>query len=328
MMGRKGSMDFNELRDFCRDLADEIREVVRPYLGRPEARLMTGRGSSGDSTFSIDERAERVVEERMEQAEGLAYFSEDRGLVRVGGERWVLVVDPIDGTRPAAAGLEACCVSIAAAPLGDRDPSSLTLGDVSYGIIRELKGDASFEAVKGEGAEFREGGVLRRMEPVPHDDISTLFWTIGFRGRPALPLVTVLEELIDASSVDGSLFDLGSATYCITRLLTGQMDAYVDVGDRMLREVPELEEHFRRIGHGNVLNNSSYDLAAAYLLARETGIAISDAYGRDLAGYPLLVSGRDGQLSCIAAVSQGLLRHLVSIVDRGIEKLRACYRQQ
>lgn len=327
-MERKMYMELEPLRFFCLELAEEIRNTVRPHLGSSEARFMAGRGRSGDSTFSIDEWAEKVVECRLEEAEELAYFSEDRGLVRRGEERWIMVVDPIDGTRPAAAGLEACCVSIAVAPLENRDPSSLTLGDVIYGLIREIKNDALFEAVKGGGAEYRVEGIPKEMRPVPHEDLSTLFWTIGFRGRPALPLVMALEELIDISSVDGGIFDLGSATYCITRLLTGQMDAYVDIGDRMLRDLPELEEHFRRIGHGHVLNNSSYDLAAVHLLAKETGLAISDAYGRDLKGYPLLASGREGQLSCIAAVSEVLLRRLVEMVDRGMDRLRSCYRSR
>ena len=39
-----------------------------------------------------------------ERAPGIAFYSEDRGLVAPAGEpEWVLVVDPIDGTRPAMA---------------------------------------------------------------------------------------------------------------------------------------------------------------------------------------------------------------------------------
>ena len=49
---------------------------------------------------------------------------------------------------------------------------------------------------------------------------------LGFRGRPAGPLVTVLGELIDASSVGGAVFDLGSAAFDLTRIATGQLDAY------------------------------------------------------------------------------------------------------
>ncbi len=323
MKGKGRSMELTEVVEICRKLAEEIRRLVRPRLGMKASRNMEGRGASGDSTFSIDEDAERLLEERLGEHPSLAFFSEDRGLVGVEGAEWVLVVDPIDGTRPAAAGLEACCVSVAVAPLRPGGRETATLGDVVYGLIVEIKNEARFEAWRGGGAAMYLEGERREITIHPHHDLSTLFWTLGFRGRPALPTVLVLEELIDTSSVDGGLFDLGSATFCITRLLTGQLDAYVDVGDRMLREVPELEEMFLRVGHGHPLNNSSYDLAAANLIAREAGLAISDAFGRPLEDYPLLLSGRAGQLSCVAAVCPQLHAAILECVERGMRRMRS-----
>ncbi|MGQ9476323.1 MAG: inositol monophosphatase family protein [Actinomycetota bacterium] len=318
-------MELREVEDICRELAEDIRDLVRPRLGMKASRTMKGRGASGDSTFSIDEDAERFLEARIGECPGLAFYSEDRGLVGEEDAEWVLVVDPIDGTRPAAAGLEACCVSMAAAPLRGGGKESATLGDVVYGLVREIKNEAWFEARRGGGAAMYLEGKRRDIVIHPHHDLSTLFWTLGFRGRPAMPTVLVLEELIDTSSVDGGLFDLGSATFCITRLLTGQLDAYVDVGDRMLREVPELEEMFLRVGHGHPLNNSSYDLAAVALIARESGLVITDAFGRPLEGYPLLLSGRTGQLSCVAAVSPDLHAAILECIERGMRRMRAHY---
>jgi len=318
-------MHLDEVMEICRDLSSEIREMVRPHLGEKAAREMQGRGASGDSTFAIDEVAEKRVEKRLEHIPEIAYFSEDRGLMGKDEAAWVLVVDPIDGTRPAAAGFEACCVSIAVAPYHPEEKPGPTHGDVVYGLLQEIKNDAWFEAERGKGCRMYVEGEQREPVILPHDDISTLFWTLGFRGRPALPTVLVLEDLIDRSSVDGGIFDLGSATYCITRLLTGQLDAYVDVGDRMIREAPEVEEMFLRAGHGHVLNNSSYDLAAAGLIAREAGLAIGDAFGATLDSYPLLASGRAGQLSCVAAVNPELLGTLIAAIDAGMERMRAHY---
>jgi myo-inositol-1(or 4)-monophosphatase len=318
-------MHLEEVVEICRDLSSEVRELVRPHLGKKSAREMQGRGASGDSTFAIDEVAEKRIESRLDDIPELIYFSEDRGLVGAEEAKWVLVVDPIDGTRPAAAGFEACCVSIAVAPYRPEERPHPTHGDIVYGLLQEIKNDAWFEAERGKGCRMFIDGEER--EPVirPHEDMTTLFWTLGFRGRPALPTILVLEELIDRSSVDGGIFDLGSATYCITRLLTGQLDAYVDVGDRMIRETPQVEEMFLRAGHGHVLNNSSYDLAAAGLIAREAGLAVGDAFGASLDAYPLLASGKEGQLSCIAAVTPELMRMLVVEVDAGIQRMRAHY---
>ncbi len=109
-------MRLEEVIEICRDLGDEVREMVRPHLGEKPAREMQGRGASGDSTFAIDEVAE---EQGGEQAGGASPGWPISPRTAVWWARmkrsWVLVVDPIDGTRPAAAGLEACCVSIAVA---------------------------------------------------------------------------------------------------------------------------------------------------------------------------------------------------------------------
>ena len=73
----------------------------------------------GDVTFAIDAEAEAFLEGWVAaNAPGVAFYSEDRGMVSPGGApEFVLVVDPIDGTRPALAGLEAACTSVALAPL-------------------------------------------------------------------------------------------------------------------------------------------------------------------------------------------------------------------
>ena len=50
------------------------------------------------------------------------------------------------------AGLESCCVSVAAAPLGDGNP---TMGDVTAACVAEIKTDGMFVAERGAGLEIR-----------------------------------------------------------------------------------------------------------------------------------------------------------------------------
>ena len=57
----------------------------------------------------------------------------------------------------------------------------------------------------------------------------------------------------------------------MTRIATGQLDAYVEPGPRMVADVPGMREEFERVGGGAVLNNSPYDLAAAVLCLEEAG---------------------------------------------------------
>ena len=51
-------------------------------------------------------------------------------------------------------------------------------------------------------------------------------------------IAEVIGELIDASSVGGGTFDLGSATFDMTRVVTGQLDAYVEPGPRLIVDDP------------------------------------------------------------------------------------------
>jgi myo-inositol-1(or 4)-monophosphatase len=301
------------------ELALALREEVLPMLGRHEGREHApadgaGRGAGGDITFAIDERAEAFMERFLaSRAPEVAFYSEDRGLVSPGGDaEWVLVVDPIDGTRPAMAGLESACVSVALAPLDDEP----TMGDVEAGCVVEIKSGAAFRARRGDGVD-PQPSLSRNRDP------ERMFWSYGLRGRPARAVAEVLGELIDASSVRGATFELGSATFDMTRVATGQLDAYVEPGPRMVAELPDVRAEFERVGGGAILNNSPYDLAAAALCLTEAGAVVTDAYGRSLADRPLLGSGAEYQLSCVAAANQELHGAICTQIDAGMERLAA-----
>jgi myo-inositol-1(or 4)-monophosphatase len=304
-------------RALCSDLALALRAELIGQLGAHHGRDHVGadggRGESGDVTFAIDERAESLMESFLaERAPDVAFYSEDRGMVTPAGHdpSWVLIVDPIDGTRPALAGFESACVSVAAAKL-EGEP---TMGDVAIGCIVEIKSGAAFVAERGAG-----------LDPVPQLSANTrlerMFWTYGLRGRPARQTIEVLAELIDASSVGGATFDLGSATYDMTRIATGQLDAYVEPGPRMVADLPGMRAEFERVGEGAVLNNSPYDLAAAALCLEEAGAVVTDAYGVPLASRPLLGSGADFQISCITASNRELHAKICAAIEAGIERL-------
>jgi myo-inositol-1(or 4)-monophosphatase len=305
-----------------RDLAVAIRERVAPALGSHAGRDHASRGGGGDVTFAIDADAERFMECFLaERAPDVAFYSEDRGLVlpqAVDGSsaarpRTVLVVDPVDGTRPALAGLESCCVCVAAAPFGG-EPS---MGDVDVGCVVEIRSGAVFLAQRGRGLLDAPAVALSRT-----DRLDRMFWAYGFRGRPARALAEVIGDLIDESSVGGGTFDLGSAAYDMTRVLTGQLDAYVEPGPRMVDEIPGMRAEFERVGRGSVLNNSPYDLAAPALCLAEGGAIVTDATGATLDERPLLGSGAEFQMSVVASANASLHERILAAIEAGIERLR------
>lgn len=298
------------------NLARSLRQAVLPELGSHAGRVELGEGAGGDVTFSVDEVAERTLAQFVaEHASRYAFYSEDRGLVAPdGGETHVLVVDPIDGTRPAMAGLESACVAIALAPL-DGDPR---MSDVEVGCVLEIKSGDWFLARRGEGVIGTRATSLSRTT-----DIGSMFWAYGFRGRPARATAELLAELIDASSVGGGTFELGSQAFAMTRVVTGQLDAVIEVGSRMIDEVPGMQEAFLRVGRGAILNNSPYDLAAAWLCLVEAGGVVTDGWGRPLDDHPLLGTGHDFQMSSISSANPDLHAQLLREVNDGIARLRA-----
>jgi myo-inositol-1(or 4)-monophosphatase len=190
---------------------------------------------------------------------------------------------------------------------------------VVAGVVVELKSGQTFVAERG-------GGLEPSANLSPNAELGRMLWTYGLRGRPVRALMTVLEELVDVSSVGGASFDLGSATFDMTRIATGQLDAYVEPGPRIVEDVPGMLEEFKRVGRGAVLNNTPYDLAAAVLCLEEAGAVVTDAYGHSLADRPLLGSSHEFQMSCVTAANAELHAAICSALDAGVERLRAATR--
>jgi myo-inositol-1(or 4)-monophosphatase len=287
-----------------------VRETVVPALAEPGARTAVGVAPGGDVTMAIDEIAEQVVERMCADAGDIAFYSEDRGYVEFGTPRAILIVDPIDGTRPAAAGLESCCVSIGVVP----PALDATLGAVGFGVVHEIKSGTRFVARRGEP-------LVGRLST--NTDLSALFWTAGLRCRPALPVTVVLEELIDGSSMRGGYFDLGSATFNMTRIVTGQLDAYVDVGRHLVDTFPQLESTFRAVGGGAVGTNFPYDVAAAALIVEAAGGVVTRPDGSSIADHPAVGSGDGYGIAVIASASAALHEQLLAAVARGVDRLGA-----
>jgi myo-inositol-1(or 4)-monophosphatase len=305
------------MRDLVRELALALRERVAPQVGSHAARAHAGDAAGGDVTFAIDADAEELLHSFLaERAPEVAFYSEDAGLVVPSGAtpRHVLVVDPVDGTRPALAGLESCCVSVAAAPYGE----DVTMADVTVGCCVEIPSGRVFLAERGDG--LVEGGPARLSA---NERLDRMFWTFGFRGRPARPLTEVLGDLIDASSVGGASFDLGSACFDTMCVVDGRLDAYVEPGPLLVERVPGMREEFERVGGGAVLNNSPYDLAAAALIASEAGAVVTDAAGEPFDERPLLGSGAEFQMSVAIASNRALHEQLVNEVANGLARLGA-----
>ena len=232
----------------------------------------------------------------------------------------MLVIDPIDGTRPAVAGFEQCVVSVALA----RYTPNVTLGDVRFGCIAELKLDDIFFAERGRGAVwYGADGQVKPAQPLPITDMRRAPISFEVAARPFEYLGLMLGDVVDSASLTGGCFLFNSTAYSLTRLMTGQLAACLDVGNRMMRDVPATVPRFLELGAGKVIGLFTYDIAAAALIASEAGAVVTDAYGRDFTGTPLLDTSRENVQSICAASTAELHAALIAAIDAGSARLAA-----
>jgi myo-inositol-1(or 4)-monophosphatase len=304
------------MRSLVHGLARHVRERLLAYADKGLQRHVHGDSPGGDAQFDVDEVAERAVLDylRANAPEPLAVYTEDGSLVELGpNPRTVLVIDPIDGTRPTSAGLEMGMISIAAAPLtpGGAGP---VLADVHTALLMEIKSGAWIY-----GDDLTGLASAGFSHPLPrlsrNTDLAAMFWSIEFNGHPMRLMADAYAHLVDLSANSGGIFVFNSSTFSISRIITGQLDAFVDIGNRILKEHPHTEAEFRRAGRGSILHLFPYDIAAATYLARLAGVTITDAFGGDLGGTELLNLEPANQQSCIAASTPRLHQRLIDSIN-------------
>ncbi|MDE2125877.1 MAG: hypothetical protein KGJ62_04740 [Armatimonadetes bacterium] len=302
-------------------LANTVRTAVLPFLGSATGRTVTGQASSGDTTFQIDEVAEEAIEGFMaRQHLPWAVYTEDRGLRVPGGrssyER-VLIIDPIDGTRSAMAGLEACVVSIAAAP-GLARPC---FGDVDAAVVVELLTGDCIAASGGSVTRSRYDGhelpVLLREGAEP----GRAGVAVDVVGAPLDVVFRVLNEVVSGCTLRGGLFVLNSTAFELTRLATGQLSAVVDVRARLLHELDWLQPRFNAYGDGRPIALCPYDAAAAAYIALQAGACVTDAHGLPIDRWDLLDTQPSNFGTLIAAAKPALHGAILESVERGCAEL-------
>jgi len=137
--------------------------------------------------------------------------------------------------------------------------------------------------------------------------------------RPAELIFPTTARLIDVSSLKGGFFACNSTAFSLTRLLTDQLDACIDVANRYFRDIPNrVREMFQRAGGGRVIGVAPYDLAASLLIAQEAGCTVTDAYGKNFNNVLLLDSSETNHLSVVAAANKELHEKLMEFLNRRI----------
>lgn len=308
-------------RTFLFGLSEAIKAVVAPMVQQVKGRDVVDSAVSGDATFEIDKVAEKALLAYLKAERApVAYYSEDSGYSTFSNDppQHLLIVDPIDGTRAAKNGFEACVVAIAATSVIERP----TMADVESACVMEIMGERTFYAERGKGARiYTPDGKTKKPKLSENVNLETIAWSMTVPARPAALIFPTAAPLIDLTSLKGGFFACNSTSYSLTRLLTNQLDACVDFASRYMKEIPDLvQDQFINAGRGTVLGIAPYDMAASLLIAQEAGCIVTDAFGEHFDDVLLLDSSEHNHQSIIAASNAALHEKLLSIFDTRIKQ--------
>ncbi|HNZ48963.1 MAG TPA: inositol monophosphatase family protein [Candidatus Hydrogenedentes bacterium] len=305
---------------FLVSVAQAIKNAVLPMIQSLKGREIVSDAPSGDVTFQIDRVAEKALNAYLQSANlPLSLYSEDVGYSTITSKppKHLLIVDPIDGTRAAKNGFEGCVVALASTRVLERP----TIGDIECACVMELTADRYFVAERGKGAKYYVNGSLKRPKLSANTDLEALTWSMTVPARPAELIFPTAARLIDLSSLKGGFFSCNSTSFSLTRLLTNQMDACVDFANRYYRDMPEeLRKVFHFAGKGKVIGIAPYDMAAALLIAQESGCIVTDAYGQSFDDLLLTDTTEGNHRSLIAAANKALHDKLLTFFEARIQQ--------
>jgi fructose-1,6-bisphosphatase/inositol monophosphatase family enzyme len=176
---------------FLIDVAAHIRDAVAPAIRSMKGREVVGTAASGDATFQLDKTAEKALLSFLKNAQlPVAYYSEDAGYTTFTSKppTTLLVIDPIDGSRAAKSGFEACVVSVASTSVIERP----RMADVEKACVMEIVGERTFYAERGRGARIYVDNRPKRPRLSTNTNLELLSWAMSVPARPAEPQRRVL----------------------------------------------------------------------------------------------------------------------------------------
>lgn len=198
-------------------IADAVQEAVEKIPTSEERGKKVCMGADGTCSSQIDKVAENAALMYIELHKlPLNILSEEIGYVDNGGEE-TLVMDPIDGTSNAIAGLPYYTVSLAV--------GKSRLSDIRLGYLRNLATGDVMCAERGKGA-FKNGRPMRVRKAVPDD----LFLMI-YEGNGAHPDAFGVAKQVRSSR------SLGCASLEMEIVAEGEADGYFMKAEKYTRSV-------------------------------------------------------------------------------------------
>jgi myo-inositol-1(or 4)-monophosphatase len=198
-------------REVLTKIGERLLRVVEQARHRPLMQQPLGVGASGDKTYPIDRIAEEVIISGLESS-GLpcSIVSEEYGFKEIRGGGKKILIDPVDGSKNAIAGIPFYCTSIAVAD-GD------SVGSIEMAYVLNLINGDEFWAEKGSGA-FMNGN---RVSTQGDDE----FYLIAYEAQVPSKDITRILPLLSKSRKTRCL---GATALDLSYLAYGAVSVFVN----------------------------------------------------------------------------------------------------
>lgn len=224
-----------------------VRDAIAPLLGTEAGRAELGVGAGGDQTVELDRLAEEAALAELTRFAAAGHpcsvLSEEAGLVDLGAEFPLVLLDPVDGSLNAKQGLPLSAVMLTLAD----GPSQ---AHVRLGWSFNIVSGERWHAVRGAGA-YRNG---RRLSPLTAAGRPGRIGVLGIESRPKD--LCRLQPLIDRAS---KVRMLGSMALSLAHTAAGGIEVFA-----------------------TPIRARIFDMTAGLLMVQEAGGVGTDLEGRSL----------------------------------------------
>ena len=198
------------------EIAEAVHLAVRDREGEDLSTEM-GMGADGTPTQKIDRIAEEAILETLnEHGNPLNVLSEEADFIDNGAEQ-TLVIDPIDGTYNALAGIPFYSVSLAV--------GREVMSDIEFGLIRDLANGTVYHSEKGRGA-YKDGSPIKVKEYDPDKSVFLLY--LGSNANP---------KAFELAAMARRARNYGAASLELAMVASGVADLYMVDAEPMIRLV-------------------------------------------------------------------------------------------
>jgi myo-inositol-1(or 4)-monophosphatase len=214
-MRRIKKMKINDIREIGKDLIREIPAALQI----PARKEAIGTGAAGDKTLGFDMLAEEIILEGLRKLnEPLTFISEEVGVVELHGGGRKVLVDPVDGSKNALAGLPFYCTSIAVA-------DGETIDSIRLAYVVNLSNGDEFWAEKGSGGWLNG----RQIRPQTDDVIRLVCFEAQVPGRDIPRIMPLLSRgartrCMGATALDLAYLGAGASSVFVTPSLSRSFD--------------------------------------------------------------------------------------------------------